>query len=81
VLGALATSGRKRRPVRARLVRAFGFSSSLSTIMRADCSSETLRGAGVVVQDLDGGVAKAALGHIDDALEGEIVGWLTTQRR
>ena len=30
--------------------------------------------AGVVVQKLHGGVAEAALGHIDDALEGEIVG-------
>ncbi len=30
--------------------------------------------AGVVVQELHGGVAEAALGHIDDALEGEIVG-------
>ena len=30
--------------------------------------------AGVVVQHLHGGVAKATLGHIDDALEGEVVG-------
>ena len=30
--------------------------------------------AGVVVQQLHGGVAKPALRHIDDALEGEIVG-------
>ena len=30
--------------------------------------------AGVVVDDLHGGVAEAALGHIDDALEGEVVG-------
>jgi len=30
--------------------------------------------AGVVVQQLHGGVAEAALGHVDDALEGEIVG-------
>ena len=30
--------------------------------------------AGVVVQHLHGGVAKPALGHVDDALEGEIVG-------
>ena len=30
--------------------------------------------ARVVVQHLDGGVAKPALGHVDDALEGEIVG-------
>ena len=28
----------------------------------------------MVVQQLDGGVAEAALRHIDDALEGEIVG-------
>ena len=32
--------------------------------------------AGVVVQHLHGGVAEAALGHIDDALEGEVVGRL-----
>ena len=32
------------------------------------------RGAGVVVQDLDGGVAEAALRRVDDALEGEVVG-------
>ena len=32
--------------------------------------------ARVVVQQLDGGVAEAALGHVDDALEGEIVGRL-----
>ena len=30
--------------------------------------------AGVIVQELHGGVAEPALGHIDDALEGEIVG-------
>ena len=30
----------------------------------------------VVVQHLHGGVAQAALGHVDDALEGEIVGRL-----
>ena len=30
--------------------------------------------AGVVVQQLHGGVAEPALGHVDDALEGEIVG-------
>ena len=30
--------------------------------------------AGVVVQHLHGGVAEPALGHVDDALEGEIVG-------
>jgi hypothetical protein len=30
--------------------------------------------AGVVVDDLHGGVAEPALGHIDDALESEIVG-------
>ena len=30
--------------------------------------------AGVIVQKLHGGVAEPALGHIDDALEGEIVG-------
>ena len=29
--------------------------------------------AGVVVQELHGGVAEPALGHVDDALEGEIV--------
>ena len=29
--------------------------------------------AGMVVQELHGGVAEAALGHVDDALEGEIV--------
>ena len=28
----------------------------------------------MIVQQLHGGVAEAALGHIDDALEGEIVG-------
>ena len=30
--------------------------------------------AGMVVQHLHGGIAKPALGHIDDALEGEVVG-------
>ena len=30
--------------------------------------------AGVVVQELHGGVAEPALGHVDDALEGEVVG-------
>ena len=30
--------------------------------------------ARVVVQELHGGVAEAALGHVDDALEGEVVG-------
>ena len=30
--------------------------------------------AGMIVQELHGGVAEAALGHVDDALEGEIVG-------
>ena len=35
--------------------------------------------AGVVVQELDGGVAEAALGHVDDALEGEVVGRLVDQ--
>ena len=30
--------------------------------------------AGVVVQQLHGGVAEPALGHVDDALEGEVVG-------
>ena len=30
--------------------------------------------AGMIVQQLHGGVAEPALGHIDDALEGEIVG-------
>ena len=33
--------------------------------------------ARVVVQQLDGGVAEAALGHVDDALEGEVVGRLS----
>ena len=32
--------------------------------------------AGIVVQHLHGGVAEAALGHVDDALEGEVVGRL-----
>ncbi|MGY4597607.1 hypothetical protein ACVWXL_005353 [Bradyrhizobium sp. GM22.5] len=30
--------------------------------------------AGVIVQHLHGGIAQAALGRVDDALEGEIVG-------
>ena len=34
-----------------------------------------------VVQLLDGGIAEAALGHVDDALEGEVVGRLATTRR
>ena len=34
------------------------------------------RRAGVVVQKLDRRVAEAAFGHVDDALESEIVGWL-----
>ena len=32
------------------------------------------RSRGMVVQQLQGGVAEAALGHVDDALEGEVVG-------
>ena len=32
--------------------------------------------AGAIVQQFDGRIAKAALGHVDDALEGEIVGRL-----
>ena len=33
----------------------------------------------MVVQELDGGVAEPALGHVDDALEGEVVGRLVDQ--
>ena len=35
--------------------------------------------ARVVVQDLHGGVAEPALGHVDDALEGEVVGRLRNE--
>ena len=37
--------------------------------------------AGVVVQELHGGVAQAALGYVDDALEGEIIPPECTTRR
>ncbi len=57
-----------QRPARLRLQlvgldhRARGFEQGNATL------------AGVVVQHLHGGVAEAAFGHVDDALEGEIVG-------
>ena len=35
--------------------------------------------AGVIVQELDGGVAEPALGHVDDALQGEVVSRLVDQ--
>ena len=40
-------------------------------------SSGTLLLARMVMQQLHGGVAEPALGHVDDALEGEIVGRLS----
>ena len=49
------------------MVRCLGLSSSVSTSRRA---------ARRFHQHLDGGIAEAALGHVDDALEGEIVGRL-----
>ena len=54
--------------------RGFGFSSSVATMARAACGERHAALAGVIVQELHGGVAQPALRHIDDALEGEIVG-------
>ena len=69
--------------------RASGRSSSIDVAQRAARlglqlvgRDDRARGLGqrhaalarVVVQQLDGGVAEPALGHVDDALEGEIVG-------
>ena len=54
--------------------RGFGFNSSVAITARVAAISGTRAGARVVVEQLDGGVAEPALGHIDDALEGEVVG-------
>ena len=59
-----------------RVARGFGFSSSVSTMKRAASISGTRARAGMAVQHLHRRIAKAALRHVDDALEGEIVGGL-----
>ena len=49
-------------------------SSSVSTISRAAWYSGIAARAGQLVHALDRGVAEAALGHVDDALELQVVG-------
>ena len=51
-------------------------SSSVSTSSAAASISGTLPRAGAVVEELDRRVADAAARHVDDALEGEVVGRL-----
>ena len=62
-----------------RLRRACGVSSSLSSSVAAASSSGCCAGAGVAVDGGDRLVAEAALGLVDDALEGEVVGGLDDQ--
>jgi hypothetical protein len=62
-------------------VRIFGFNSSVSISERAAASSGMFVLAGRVVEHLHRGVADAALGHVDDALEGQVVGGLAMTRR
>ena len=62
-----------------RLRRACGVSSSLSSSAAAASSSGCWRRAGVAVDGRDGLVAEAALGLVDDPLEGEVVGGLSDQ--
>ena len=64
---------------RPRLRRACGVSSSLSSIARGGEQERLLRGAGEGVDVGDGLVAEAALGDVDDAFEGEVVGRLGDQ--
>ncbi len=54
--------------------RGFGFSSSVSIDGARRLGQRHAALAGVIVQELHRGVAEAALRHVDDALEGEIVG-------
>ena len=56
--------------------RGFGFISSVADSARGGFGQRDALLARVVVQHLHGGVAEAALGHVDDALEGEVVGRL-----
>ena len=67
-------SGRSSSSRSRSAVRGLGFSSSVSAISARGLDQRDAPLAGVVVQQLDGGVAEAALGHVDDALEGEVVG-------
>ena len=53
--------------------RGFGFISSVALERGGGFGWRNALFAGVV-QHLHGGVAEAALGHVDDALEGEVVG-------
>ena len=55
-------------------MRGLGFSSSVSTSRRAACISGTRLARAIAVHQLQRGVAEAALGRVDDALEGEVVG-------
>ncbi len=55
-------------------LRALGLSSSVSITALRRFGERHAPLAGVVVQELHGGVAEPALGHVDDALEGEVVG-------
>ena len=55
-------------------LRGLGFSSSVSISGARGFGQRDAALAGVVVQELHGGVAEPALGHVDDALEGEVVG-------
>ncbi len=57
-------------------MRGFGFISSVARQRGGRFGERNALLAGVVVQHLQRGVAEAALGHIDDALEGQIVGRL-----
>ena len=61
---------------RAASARGFGFNSSVSTRKRAACISGMRCAPRIFVQHLQGRFAEAALGRVDDALEGEIVGGL-----
>ena len=63
-----ARAGRAAQP------RGFGFSSSVSTTSAAACISGMRAARAWLCSDLERGVAEAALGHVDDALEGEVVG-------
>ena len=62
-----------------RLRRACGVSSSLSSSRGGGEQQRLLRGAGVAVDGRDRLVAEAALGLVDDPLEGEVVGRLDDQ--
>ena len=54
-------------------MRALGGSSSVSAISRAAVSSGRRRSAGIGVQRRHAGIADAALGLVDDALERQVV--------